>query len=160
MRVQYEKERKAKGKGGRIVESRPSFLSVRFAGKSVALHTCHLPSSPLIPLFSKHASARCNASLLQQSMHIKPANTPPVFFSHRQRTRITPSHSCSLFQLKNPARLVRPTSRAHWGTVPPQCAFSPFSANASQHQVSSVLFQQTSQLTRRKKANKATFLNA
>lgn len=86
MRVQYEKERKAEGKGGHIVESKPGFLSVQSADKSlfVALHTYHLSSSLLIPLFSKHVPAWCNTSLLLQQMHVKHAIRQPVFFRHGQ----------------------------------------------------------------------------
>lgn len=61
MGVENEKERKAAGKGGHIVESRPGFLSVQLADKSLSV-SCftYQPLSPalLIPLLmSKHVPA-------------------------------------------------------------------------------------------------------
>ncbi len=99
MSVQYEKEGKAEGKGGHIVESRPGFLSVQSADKFlfVVLHTYHLSSSLLIPLFSKHVPARCSTSLLLLQMHIKHAILQTAcIFPSLTLNRITPSHGCSL----------------------------------------------------------------
>lgn len=61
---QYEKEGKAGGKGGHIVESRPGFLFVHSADKSLFVVYQALSPSLLIPLFSKHVIL--NMIFLQQ----------------------------------------------------------------------------------------------
>lgn len=62
MSVQYEKEKKEEVKGGHIVESRPGFLFVHSADKSLLvtftqLHSDHFLPPPSYPLFAKHVPA-------------------------------------------------------------------------------------------------------
>ena len=51
-RVHYEKEGKAEEKGGHIVESRPGFLFVQSADKSLFVVITYLQRTPLLPCYA------------------------------------------------------------------------------------------------------------